>query len=218
MGGGTIRRYLLWAIIIAGCIFASEKNAQAKDPERVFQLRIEKAHHPFKNRIFRSDYTFSFTRWWKPFSLFKLFPTHVKLPKSVSLRKRGYREVKNAAIQHGIDPNFALKVAWAESGGRCGLTSHAGARGVMQVMPATGRKHGIKNSRTLYNCRTGAQTGVKELKSCLAKAKRDRTKALVCYNAGPAWLSKAKYRGRTIPRETQIYIRKILGKKVKKIT
>lgn len=41
------------------------------------------------------------------------------------------------AAQHGVAPNLAKAIAWQESGWNNALTSSAGARGIMQVMPGT---------------------------------------------------------------------------------
>lgn len=45
--------------------------------------------------------------------------------------------IEHQASSHGIDPSLAKAVAWVESGWRQDVVSHAGAVGVMQVMPDT---------------------------------------------------------------------------------
>ena len=42
-----------------------------------------------------------------------------------------------AAVAHDLDPSLLRAVAWAESSFRPDVRSHAGAVGVMQLMPAT---------------------------------------------------------------------------------
>ena len=135
-----------------------------------------------------------------------------RLPSGVDLRKSGYRAVKVAALRHGVDVNFALSVAKQESRGNCKARSGSNAKGVMQVVPGTARKHGLKRSSRLYNCKVGADIGVRELKSCLKKAKGNKPRALACYNAGPGWITSRKYRGKRLPSETRKYIQKITGK------
>jgi len=136
----------------------------------------------------------------------------------VNMSKPGFRAVKAAARKYGVDVNFALGVAAQESRGKCGARSHANAKGVMQVIPGTARKHGVRRSKRLYNCKVGAETGVKELKHCLKVARGNRPKALACYNAGGGWLTSRKYRGRRLPRETRKYIKIITGKRVERVT
>lgn len=45
--------------------------------------------------------------------------------------------IGSIASQHGVSPNLAKAIAWQESGWNNALTSSAGARGIMQVMPGT---------------------------------------------------------------------------------
>ena len=141
-----------------------------------------------------------------------IFRKPTRFPKGVDLKKSGYKAVHRAALKHGVDVGFALAVAKQESRGNCKARSHANAMGVMQVIPETARKHGIRKSSRLYNCQVGADVGVRELKSCLQKARGKKALALTCYNAGPAWITSKKYRGRRIPRETRNYIKMITGK------
>jgi LysM repeat protein len=49
------------------------------------------------------------------------------------------RLLESTARAHGLDPALVKAVAWQESRWRTGAVSPAGARGVMQVMPSTGR-------------------------------------------------------------------------------
>jgi N-acetylmuramoyl-L-alanine amidase len=46
--------------------------------------------------------------------------------------------IERVAIEHGWNPAFVKALAWQESGWRNDVVSHAGARGIMQVMPGTG--------------------------------------------------------------------------------
>ena len=114
-----------------------------------------------------------------------------------------HRAVITAANKHDVPVHVALAFATVESGMRCNATSHAGARGVMQVMPGTARKHGV-NPAKLHNCDTGAMAGVLELRECLERTDGNIARAAICYNAGPGALN-----WRSLPRETQHYITKI---------
>lgn len=97
------------------------------------------------------------------------------------------------AERQGVNPKLAIAVAEAETGGKFGhfdkdkvLTSPAGARGVMQIMPDTAQ---------LYNKKMGAEIdpddedsnikgGVFILKDLLTKYKSPRV-AVAMYNASP---------------------------------
>lgn len=113
------------------------------------------------------------------------------------------QHVIKAAKRHGVDTDFALRVAYAESRFNCKARSKAGARGIMQVMPGTGRKYGYSPSQ-LMSCAKGADAGVRELKYCLGLAKGNKSRAAICYNCGPGCLD-----GRRLPRETKAYIGKV---------
>ncbi len=55
----------------------------------------------------------------------------------VGAREEVRRAIVEEAANFGVPAPFALAVAWQESGWRQGVVSHAGAVGVMQLMPAT---------------------------------------------------------------------------------
>ena len=125
---------------------------------------------------------------------------------NVNVNSQGYSEVVRAAKKHGVPVNLALKVAKKESGGVCNATSKANARGVMQVMAKTARKHGVNDPKQLYNCRTGAEAGVKELKHLLKVANGDIKQTLIGYNCGEGCMFG---RRKKLPGETKDYVAKI---------
>ncbi|MCF7835997.1 MAG: transglycosylase SLT domain-containing protein [Candidatus Marinimicrobia bacterium] len=50
---------------------------------------------------------------------------------------RFYPQIEKYSKKYGVDINLSLAIAMYESGGNENLTSHAGAKGLMQVMPST---------------------------------------------------------------------------------
>jgi hypothetical protein len=54
-------------------------------------------------------------------------------------RAKVRRVVERTAARHGVSPSLLLAIAWQESGWQQRRVSSAGAIGVMQVMPSTGR-------------------------------------------------------------------------------
>lgn len=118
---------------------------------------------------------------------------------ALARRSPGIRAVYEASREHGIDPAFMMRVAKRESGGACNLTSVKGARGVLQVMPGTAKKHGV-SARDLLTCKGSAKAGVKEMVYLLKKY-GDKRKALIAYNCGEGCISRKK-----LPRETKRYI------------
>lgn len=53
--------------------------------------------------------------------------------------------VAESARKHGIDTSFALAIAWAESGFDKARNSPKGARGPMQLIPATAARFGVRD-------------------------------------------------------------------------
>lgn len=78
-----------------------------------------------------------------------------------------HKIVTEAALRHGVPPKLAHAVAKVESGYRCNARSRAGARGVMQVMPATARGVGVHGN--LFECRTGAEAGMRYLAAIIRR-------------------------------------------------
>lgn len=137
------------------------------------------------------------------------FQTTVPKVKGIDMNKEGYREVVKAAREHGVPVDLALRVAKQESGGNCSVTSHAGAGGVMQVMPKTAAKHGVTRFKNIYDCRTGAQTGVRELKHLLKLSNGDIKQTLIGYNCGERCMNGKR---KKLPAETVNYVAVIAGK------
>jgi hypothetical protein len=111
--------------------------------------------------------------------------------------------IERVALKHGIDPELVHAVVRAESNYQPHAKSHVGARGLMQVMPATGRDFGV---RDLYDPEKNLEAGVQYLKFLLARF--NHIQAIAAYNAGPATVRK--YRGIPPFEETQNYVKKVL--------
>ena len=64
-------------------------------------------------------------------------------------RRDGVRRIiVEEAQRYAVSPAFALAVAWQESGWQQGVVSHAGAVGVMQLMPGTARVGRCRDARS----------------------------------------------------------------------
>jgi soluble lytic murein transglycosylase-like protein len=112
--------------------------------------------------------------------------------------------ISNVAARHGVEPALVHAVIKAESNYEPRARSGDGARGLMQVMPATGREFGIRN---LYDPHANLEAGVQYLKSLLGRF--TLSDALAAYNAGPAVVKR--YGGMPPFRETQDYVRRVLA-------
>lgn len=112
--------------------------------------------------------------------------------------------VTAAAQRHGVDPGLAMRVAKQESGYRTNAVSPKGARGPMQLMPATARELGVDMNDPAQN----VDGGVRYLKQQLDTFGSPEL-ALAAYNAGPG--AVRKYGGIPPYAETQNYVQSIQG-------
>ena len=95
-------------------------------------------------------------------------------------------------------------MAWRESGFNPDAVSPKGARGVMQLMPATARALGVDPSDPAANIDGGADY----LSRLLRRFDGDLSKALAAYNAGPETVDR--YGGVPPYAETAAYVGAIL--------
>jgi len=92
--------------------------------------------------------------------------------------------VTAAAERHGVELALVKAVVAAESAYDPQAVSRAGARGLMQVMPATAADYGVADQERLFDPETNLDTGTRHLKRLLAKYKNDYGRAIMAYNAG----------------------------------
>ena len=109
--------------------------------------------------------------------------------------------IHDAAQAHGVDPRLVAAVARRESAFDSNAVSHAGACGIMQLMPATARYLGVKN---VFDARENIFGGTRYLRTLLDTFDGDLDLALAAYNAGPGAVEK--HRGVPPYRETRAYV------------
>jgi soluble lytic murein transglycosylase-like protein len=114
--------------------------------------------------------------------------------------------IDKVASEFQLEPALIKAVALVESGFNPGAVSPKGAKGLMQLMPATARSYGVRNIHDPYeNLRAGAN----HLRRLLDEFDGDLTLALAAYNAGSG--AVRKHGGVPRYRETQDYVRKVEG-------
>lgn len=113
--------------------------------------------------------------------------------------KRYLPSIQREAGDHGLEPALVLAVIRQESRFVANAKSRAGARGLMQIMPKTGRRlMGTKRFKadTLYHPGTSIHFGTKFLARLVAQYNGSLVRALGAYNAGPqrmnSWLKSPR--------------------------
>lgn len=131
----------------------------------------------------------------------------------LALRPQSYttpfdEKIALAARRHGVDPLLLHAVITQESRYRHRAVSHAGARGLMQVMPGTGRMLGVANADHLFDPDSNIDAGAKLLRQLWQRMDGNVDLVLAAYNAGEGAVRK---HGMRVPpyRETRDYVVKV---------
>ncbi|WP_133065293.1 transglycosylase SLT domain-containing protein [Virgibacillus profundi] len=113
-------------------------------------------------------------------------------------------EINKSAQKYGVSPFLIASIIQQESSFNSRAVSGAGARGLMQLMPATARELGVKDS---FNPAQNIDGGTKYIAQQLKAFGGDLNKALAAYNAGAG--NVRKYGGIPPFEETQNYVKKV---------
>jgi Transglycosylase SLT domain len=127
------------------------------------------------------------------------------VPDSILSAKPYADLIAAAAAAHQVDPRLVHAVVEVESNYQARARSKKGAKGLMQLMPATARQYAVRDP---YDPKANIEAGVKHLKDLLGRF--DVALALAAYNAGEATIRR--YGGLPPFPETQSYVRRILQK------
>jgi soluble lytic murein transglycosylase-like protein len=125
---------------------------------------------------------------------------------SVAQRPTPYRDlIRAAAARHSLAPELVESVIRVESNFKPRAVSPKGARGLMQLMPATAAQLGV---RDVFDVRENIDAGVRHLRYLLDLCRGNVPFALAAYNAGVD--AVARYSGIPPYAETQAYVSRIL--------
>ena len=116
-------------------------------------------------------------------------------------------QIRREAGRYGLDPNLVKAVIATESNFNPWAVSPKGARGLMQLMPSTAVRFGVKN---VHDPSQNIQGGVQYLRHLLDLFGGDLVLALAAYNAGERVVQQL---GR-VPnyRETRDYVDRVLAR------
>jgi soluble lytic murein transglycosylase-like protein len=113
--------------------------------------------------------------------------------------------IYHAGARQGVDPRFIHAVIKQESRYNPKAVSGMGAEGLMQMMPVTAKRFGLKDP---FDAAANVEAGAKYLKFLLKRFNGDVSLALAGYNAGEG--SVDKYKGVPPYDETQNYVKKFV--------
>ena len=114
--------------------------------------------------------------------------------------------IETAARASRLEPALVQAVMVAESGGDPNALSKRGARGLMQLMPATARLYGVRN---VFDPEQNVRAASQYLRDLADRYQNDLELVLAAYNAGPTAVDLS---GGKIPplRETLDYVPRVL--------
>ncbi|WKZ31731.1 MAG: lytic transglycosylase domain-containing protein [Thermodesulfobacteriota bacterium] len=113
--------------------------------------------------------------------------------------------IRSTAEKYGVDPMLVKAIVKAESDFDPAAVSKKGATGLMQLMPATASRMGVRN---IHDPVENVEGGIKYLSKLLQMFKWQVPLAVAAYNAG----ENAVLKYGTIPpySETQTYVKRVL--------
>jgi hypothetical protein len=124
---------------------------------------------------------------------------------SVRLNTEAYAaEVRAAALEFGVEEAVVRAIIHAESAFRPNAVSHAGAQGLMQLIPATASRFGVGD---VFDPNQNIRGGVQYLAWLLKRFNNDLTLAAAGYNAGEGAVDR--HGGVPPYAETQRYVQRV---------
>jgi soluble lytic murein transglycosylase-like protein len=114
-------------------------------------------------------------------------------PKAPSIDSK----IDEYSTRNGVDSNFVRAVMGQESGGNPTAKSWANAKGLLQIIPETGRQY--RKDFDPYNVDHNLDVGTRHLAYLEKKYKGDKKRVLAAYNAGEKnadrndWYEKSQF-------------------------
>ena len=133
-------------------------------------------------------------------------PRRPRLQGLAEIAERHASDILAATVGTRVSPALVLAMISVESAGRGDAVSHAGAQGLMQLIPATADRFGVADS---FDPAQNIQGGVAYMDWLLEKFGGDTVLALAGYNAGENAVTA--HEGVPPFAETRAYVPKVLA-------
>jgi soluble lytic murein transglycosylase-like protein len=134
-------------------------------------------------------------------------PIELRFAESQAIPEGPFGElIYETARRHQVNPQVVAALIRQESAGKIRAVSHKGARGLMQLMPATAKRFGVRKDQ-LFEPEHNLEAGVRYLSWLIDQFPNDLSKVLAAYNAGENAVTR--YQGVPPYRETRNYVRRI---------
>ena len=114
--------------------------------------------------------------------------------------------VAAAASRYGVDAELITSVIAVESNFDPKAVSRKNARGLMQLLPETAARFGVKD---VFDPAENIDAGTRYLRDLLQLYNNDLTLTLAAYNAGPD--AVRKYGGVPPFEETRVYVKRVVA-------
>jgi len=117
--------------------------------------------------------------------------------------------IYDIAIRHSVNPHLVAAMIHVESAFNPRAVSRQGAYGLMQLLPETARRFGLRKKRDLFDPKKNLEAGVRYLAWLTERFGGNAEMILAAYNAGEGAVER--FGGIPPYRETQQYVEKIFG-------
>ena len=114
--------------------------------------------------------------------------------------------IVSTSLKYDLEPSFIKAVIHVESAFDRFALSHAGAMGLMQIMPETAANYQLE--RDQFNAGRNVEAGVQHMRGLMDRYNNDKELSLAAYNAGEGAVSR--YDGVPPYEETENYIIKVM--------
>ena len=121
--------------------------------------------------------------------------------------------VHRAADRHGVEPSLVNGVIWVESKFQRKARGRRGPKGLMQIMPGTGKALARQLDRAYdpYDPDFNIDAGTYYLSTLLRRFDGREHLALAAYNRGPGRVGQRLRDGLPMPEHARRYVRRVLG-------